>query len=82
MCKFCDVDLGERKEVSNVAVELKAGERVVEVHDLNVHVLNWDGDNYYICAGYGSRTAADDRVAVEIPINFCPICGRKLAIND
>lgn len=78
MCRFCDVNQGETNVVSNVDVKLESGNRVVEVHELIISVLNWDGYNHYLCAGYGPRGAENERVAVEIPINFCPMCGRTL----
>lgn len=77
-CSYCVVsDLGFADEMTvdyTKSVKLNAfGVRF----DLDLSMMKYKSEKGFIEASFGPYVTSSDHV-VRIPMNYCPVCGRKL----
>ena len=88
MCKFCKTEPGDIATIRECQTVRKVGRTVVGTDNLSVGWWRSDNDEApatYITAEYYMTNKHPstyvDLAHVEIPIKFCPFCGRKLHNN-
>lgn len=80
MCKFCEIELGYTATIEEHEYKTMLGDKVRDEDRYSVGLLADDNDepNYYIVAAHYSMSTGRDYDVMEIPIQYCPFCGRKL----
>lgn len=80
MCKFCTIEPGDTEVIQEQVIELVRDGKVCgkEVLCLGYYVSDADAQEHYLYSYYSVDGQAHDRANFEIPIQYCPFCGRKL----
>lgn len=81
MCKFCNVDNhgGSMETIESQTINIRIGSRVVEEQRLSLKIGNIDDERHWrLYTNYVSLNLDDELAIVDVPISYCPFCGRKL----
>lgn len=71
-CIYCNTNSQEGLSYGEVHMRILTGAPMVENSD-EFRIINYNPYGFYIrCLGKGSGKHS------EVPINYCPICGKKL----
>lgn len=79
MCKFCEIEPGDTKDIEELKYETALNGKVVDEESLvqSLYVDDNDVPTYYIVTAYWDGSGRC-KGAIETPIKYCPFCGRKL----
>ena len=76
MCEICNIENGGMEFLVGKDANITFGSKTLVEADLAVYI-NKDKDGYYrLETGYYAEDY--EMATIEIPIDFCPFCGRKL----
>lgn len=82
MCKFCSMEPGDVEYIEKLDMKVTVGDKVIrrEMFTVGYYINDNDVPEHYLAANnymHDGTTIA----SIEIPINYCPFCGRKVR-ND
>lgn len=77
MCEFCNIKKGNTEVMIEDDMDVTIGKKHLESHILGMYVAHTENDKYEILSAYyvdGSEPVSE----ISLPIEYCPMCGRKL----
>ena len=77
MCEFCNIEKGDTEVLISKEVEVSIGTKQLASHTLEMYVGHTDHNELIMLSAY--YTDDEDPVAeILLPMNYCPMCGRKI----
>jgi uncharacterized protein (UPF0212 family) len=79
MCKFCTTEPLDCTDIAIHEIKLMVGDRICgeETLELSYHVFDNDTPEHHLVAKYTINNSFD-KGCIEVPIKYCPFCGRKV----